>query len=105
MKKLLLAGILLASPAYAESVCPVNKICPTCKPTCYEHVTADPCYKWSERWQSWARICPDPPKVKEEAQYEYSEATLWNAPPWMKLNCHRREHRWARYRHQDTMCR
>jgi hypothetical protein len=41
----------------------------------------------------------------EEPQYEYSEATLANAPSWMKLNCQKREHRWAAYRHLYSMCR
>ena len=110
MKNLLLAGMLLASPAYAETVCPVNKMCPTCKPTCYERTAQQPnsCYEWSERWQAYARksTCPDPPKeMQQDPQFSYSEATLWNVPPWMKLNCHRREHHWAWYRHRNTMCR
>ena len=36
MKWLALTGMLLITPAYADTVCPENKICPTCKPICYE---------------------------------------------------------------------
>lgn len=40
-----------------------------------------------------------------EPQFAYSEAVLQNAPNWMKLNCHKRQHMWAAWHHRYSMCR
>lgn len=77
MKWLLIFVAMLATPASAKTVCPSNAICPTCKPICFD----------------------------DASQFSYTEATLANAPPWMKYNCHRREHQWAAYYHRYSMCR
>jgi hypothetical protein len=102
MKKLLLAGILLATPAYAD----------------WKDRAADTVHH-AEPWQDHSPRKPAPePKSTgcqywncrdqenwEKSPFEYTEATLANSPPWMKLNCHKREHRWALRYHSYTMCR
>jgi hypothetical protein len=97
MKKLLLAGILLATPAYADSWDDFYKK-PVSSTTTIEARKPDRstgCQYWNCREQeNW-----------ENSPFEYTEATLANSPSWMKLNCHRREHRWALRYHSYTMCR
>jgi hypothetical protein len=91
VKKLLLAGILLATPAYADS---------------WSDFYAHPMSQTTtiEMRKSWQDRIGDAVH-NASPQYEYSQATLSNAPPWMKYNCHRREHRWALRYHSYTMCR
>jgi hypothetical protein len=91
MKKLfLLAGILLATPAYADSWSDF-----------YAHPAQTTTIEMRKPWQDRVGDAVH----NASPQYEYSQATLSNAPPWMKLNCHKREHRWALRYHSYTMCR
>src|SRR5262245_56227594 len=106
MKKLLIAGILLATPAYGEKICPENKICPTCKPTCYE--TAEfgdgkgaSCARqqalWDDHFKTWRMTClPNPyvettvptlqlPAPDDELPSEYARTpTMGDLPRWLK---------------------
>jgi hypothetical protein len=92
MKKLfLLAGMLLATPAYANSWSEF-----------YTHPM--PQTTTIEMRKSWQDHAGDAVH-HASPRYEYSQGTLSNAPPWMKLNCHKREHRWALRYHSYTMCR
>jgi hypothetical protein len=81
MKKLLLAGVIVSAASSAHAACQYWN-----------------CMDVEDNWKTRAEDAVHRP-------YEYSEATLENAPAWMKLNCHRREHRWAAYRHLYSMCR
>jgi hypothetical protein len=82
MKWIVLAGILLVTPAYAEVVCPKNDICPTCKPICYQ--------KGEQVYY--------PPNI-----YEWTSATWANAPRWLKQKCP--HYRFQTYLPSRDICR
>jgi hypothetical protein len=105
MKKLLLAGMLLATPAYAEDT------------SCARQEN-----RWDEHFQTWRMTCIDTfnstkalpapdddnypdPNIEKPEGWVYHMPTMDDVPSWLKLNCHRREHHWAWYRHRYTMCR
>jgi hypothetical protein len=99
MKTLLLAAILLVTPAHAE----MRK---SWQDQAAEAAHSGPskCVYWNcEDQEDWENR--DARSDKYSPPYQYSEASLENAPKWLKLDCRKPQHRWAAYRHLYTMCR
>ena len=101
MKKLLLAGILLASPAYAENW---NGV------TCARQES-----QWNEKYQTYQMVCviefnstkplpaPDDdnypnPNIKKPDDWVYHTPTMEDAPRWLKKDC-------KRYKTYGEICR
>lgn len=80
MKKLLLAGMIAwAAPAYAEIVCPVNTMCPTCKPICYEEDDYVPNYlrEATDEEEAGSDAAALVAKDKDEWEYRGPEHGGW----------------------------
>jgi hypothetical protein len=107
MKQLLLAGILLATPAYAEDT------------SCAHQEN-----RWDEHFQTWRMTCietipfnsttplPSPdddnypdPNIKKPDGWVYHTPTMDDLPRWLKLDCSKPKNYWARYRRRFSMCR